>query len=100
MKKLQSILSAVVLAALVIALPATAFAGGKTHEVKGQTIVSIDAKAATITFKDEKGESHTAPLLGKAVAEASKFKANEKVNLECQDDEKGEHQGVTAIHKS
>jgi hypothetical protein len=100
MKKLGSIVSAVLIAALVIALPAAALAAGKTHEVKDQIVVSVDTKANTITFKDEKGESHTAPLMGKAITEAAKVKPNEKVNLDCQDNEKGEHQGVIGIKKA
>jgi c-di-GMP-binding flagellar brake protein YcgR len=100
MKKLGTIVSSVLIAALVLTLPAVALAAGKTHELKDQIVVSVDTKANTITFKDEKGESHTAPLLGKAVQEASHVKPNEKVNFSCQDNEKGEHQGVIAIKKA
>lgn len=99
MKRLGSIVSMIVIAALVIAIPVAAFAAGKTHEMKGQTVVSVDAKASTMTFTDEKGESHTAPLLDKAIKEATSFKAGEKVTLTCQDTEKGEHEGITAIKK-
>ena len=96
MKRLASIVSAILIAALVIAVPATAFAAGKTHEMKG-TVVSVDTKANTLTFTDEKGESHTAPLLDKAIKEAASIKAGEKVTVTCQDTEAGEHQGIAGI---
>ena len=97
MKKLVSVLSAILIAALVVAIPA--FAGaGKTHEMTAE-IVSIDAKAKTITLKAEDG-NHTAPLLGNAINEAKSFKAGDKVVCTCQDSEKGEHEGVKAIKKA
>jgi Cu/Ag efflux protein CusF len=99
MKKLGSILSAILIAALVLTIPATAFAAGKTHDMTAE-VVSIDAKAKTITLKDEKGESHTAPLLGAAIGEAKALKAGDKVNVTCQDSEAGEHEGVKAIKKA
>jgi Cu/Ag efflux protein CusF len=98
MKKFGSIVSALAIAALVVAVPATAFAAGKTHDMKAE-VVSVDAKAKTITLKDEKGESHTAPLLGAAVAEAKSLKPGDKVTCTCQDSEKGDHEGVKAIKK-
>lgn len=98
MKRLGSVVSAILIAALVLAIPAAAYAAGKTHDMKAE-IVSIDAKAKTITIKDEKGESHTAPLMGAAIGEAKNFKAGDKVTCTCQDNEAGEHQGVTGIKK-
>ena len=53
MKRLGSVVSAIVIAALIFAIPAAAFAAGTTHDMKGE-VVSVDAKAKTITFKDEK----------------------------------------------
>jgi hypothetical protein len=99
MKKLGSIVASIVIAALVLALPATAFAAGKTHDMKG-TVVSVDTKANTLTFTDEKGESHTAPLMDKAIKEASTVKAGEKVSLTCQDTDQGAHQGIIKIRKA
>ena len=100
MKKLGSIVSTMLIAALVLAIPAAAMAAGKTHEVKDMIVVSVDSKANTMTVKDEKGESHTFPLLGKAITEAAKVKPNEKVNLECQDNEQGQHTGIMGIKKA
>ena len=98
MKRLGSIVATILIVALVLAIPAAALAAGKTHEMKGK-VVSVDAKANTMTFTDEKGESHTAPLMDKAIKEAASVKAGEEVTLTCQDTEKGEHQGITKIKK-
>ena len=65
----------------------------------GSGAEQIDVKAKTISLKDAQGESHTAPLMGKAVDEAKHLKAGDKVTATCQDNEKGEHQGVTALKK-
>ena len=67
-----------------------------THDVTA-TIVSIDAKGHNVTFKDDKGEDHTAPYMGDAVKQMSTFKAGDKVMLTCKDNAKGEHLGVSAI---
>ena len=96
MKRFCSIVSAIVIVALVIAVPVTAFAAGKTHDMKG-VVVSVDEKTNMLTFKDEKGESHTAPMMGNAIAESKALKAGDKCTLTCQDSEKGEHQGITKI---
>ena len=95
MKKLGSSL---LIAALVLGISGAAFAGGKSHDMTVE-VVSIDAKAKTITVKDEKGENHTAPLMGKAVSEASSFKAGDKVVVTCKDKDDGTHEGVSAIKK-
>jgi len=68
----------------------------KTHDMTVQ-IVSMDMDTKMMTVKDEKGEEHTAPVLGKAVEMMKMFKAGDKVMVTCQDNEKGEHEGVTAI---
>ena len=70
---------------------------GKTHDMTVE-VVSVDVKAKTITIKDDKGETQTAPVLGKAVAKLGALKPGETITLTCQDNEKGEHQGVSAIH--
>jgi len=99
MKTFRSIVPVLLILA-VVAAPIATFAGGKHHDVKAE-VVSIDAKANTITLKDENGESHTAPLMGKAVEEAKKLKAGDMVVADCEDDEKtGEHKGVTSLKKA
>jgi hypothetical protein len=81
------------------AAPATAAAekapAGKTHEVTAE-VVSVDTVKNTITLKGEKG-NNTAPVEGKAQASLKSIKAGEKVTVTCRDNEKGEHQAVTAI---
>jgi len=67
----------------------------KPHTVEGE-VVSADFAAKTITVKVN-GEEKTAPVHGKAVARLKTLKAGEKVSLTCMDNDKGEHQYVTAI---
>jgi len=102
MKRFRLLIALPVVVALAVALP-VAFAGapaaaGKTHDEKAE-VVSVDNAAKTITLKDEKGESHTAPLMGKAIEEAKSLKAGDKVTATCKDKPTGEHEGVTAIKK-
>jgi len=82
-------------AVLAVALAPVAMAS-KNHEMKGE-IVSIDAATKAITFKDDKGESHTAPVMGKAIDMLKTLKAGDKVTLTCQDTDQGAHEGITAI---
>src|SRR5262245_4235850 len=72
---------------------------GKTHKEKAE-VVSVDVDAKMIVLKDEKGEEHKAPVMGKALENLKTWKAGDKVVVVCQDDEKGEHQGVVAIMKA
>jgi len=74
---------------------APAKAATKHHVVEGE-VVSADAAAKTITVKVA-GEDKTVPVHGKAAARLSSLKAGEKVALTCVDNEKGEHQYVSAI---
>jgi hypothetical protein len=96
MKKFALPVCALFVAALILAQATPLMAGGKTHDMKGE-IVSVDAQGMKITIKDEKGEEHTAPVMGKAVEMLKSLQPGQKVSLTCQDNEKGEHQGVTAI---
>lgn len=99
MRKIATLAALAVIVGLLAVSAAPALAGtGKTHKMNVQ-VVSVDAKGKMITVKDEKGESHTAPVMGDAVAQLDKITAGEKVTLTCQDDEKGNHKGVIAIHK-
>jgi hypothetical protein len=75
---------------------AKAAAKSMTHEVTAE-VVSTDVAKKEITIKDDKGESHTAPVEGKAIAELKTAKAGEKVIVTCRDDEKGAHKAVTSI---
>ena len=104
MKKFALLLSLIVVAGVAFAQEAaktTAPAKAqespamKTHELTAD-VVSIDAAKNTITLKGEKG-NNTAPVEGKALASLKDIKAGEKVTVTCRDNEKGEHQAVTAI---
>lgn len=95
MKKVVAVSAALCLMALVLGQASIA-GDKKTHDMTAE-VVSVDMAAKTITIKDEKGENHTAPLLGAALESAKSVKPGDKVMLTCQDDEKGQHQGVSAI---
>jgi len=96
MKRLAFFVCALFVAAVVAAPVAAVFAGEKTHEVKGE-VVSVDLEGKTLTFKDETGQNKTAPAMGKAIDSLKTLKAGDKVILICTDNEKGEHQGISAI---
>lgn len=106
MKRVATIVSMALVFALALAIPTATFSAapaaapaGKTHMMKVE-VVSVDMAGKSITVKDDKGESHTAPLLGKALGEAKTLKAGDKVTVTCQDDAKGAHQGCIAIKKT
>ena len=69
---------------------------GKTHDMNAQ-VVSVDLQAKTLTIKGEDGENHTAPVMGKALDVLPTLKAGDNVSVTCKDNDKGEHEGVTAI---
>jgi len=96
MKKATLALCAMIAVTLVLAVAHPASAVGKTHDLKG-TIESVDLKEKKITFKDESGTSMTAPVLGNAVASLKSVKAGQAVTITCQDNENGDHEGVSAI---
>ena len=97
MKKAMLAVSVLILAmGIAAAGTQAAAAAGKTHEVTTE-VVSVDAAAKTITIKDETGAPKTVPLLGNAEEMLKNVKPGAKVTLTCQDNEAGEHQGVTKI---
>ena len=95
MKRLLAVLGVVALAGMVLAGVANA-GDKKQHEVTA-TVVSMDATAKTLTFKDDKGADKTAPVLEGALASLKSLKPGDKVVLVCEDNDKGEHQGIAAI---
>ena len=80
------------LVACLVAIPV--LAAGKTHEMTVE-LVSFDAKAKTMQFKTDKGETKSAPVMDSAVSALSAMKAGEKITITCTDNEHGEHQGVS-----
>ena len=80
-----------------LAAPVTMLmAAGKKHEMKAE-VVSVDVAGKTLTIKDEKGANKSVPVMGDAVNMLKDLKAGDKVTLDCQDNEKGEHQGIVGI---
>ena len=96
MKRLAALLCGMFVLAVLAVPVSAAFAGEKTHDVKGE-VVSVDLTAKTLTFKDDTGANKTVPVMGKAVDSLSTLKAGDMVKLTCTDNDKGEHQGVSAI---
>ena len=91
-----AVLMVAVLMAVLLVQVAPAVAMGKTHDMKG-TVVAVNVEGKTITFKDDSGASVTAPVLDAAAGTLKNVKAGEYVTLTCQDNEKGEHEGITRI---
>jgi|SRR5436190_12788549 len=96
MRKAAAVVSATLVALVLVAFATPVLATGKTHDLSG-TIVSVDADGKKLTFKDDTGTSMTVPVLDKAVPTLKSLKAGQKVVLTCQDNEKGDHEGVSAI---
>jgi FtsP/CotA-like multicopper oxidase with cupredoxin domain len=96
MRKLLLLVLAACVVASFSALPSPALAAGKTHDMAG-TIVSVDTAGKKITFNDDTGTSMTVPVLDKAVGSMKNLKAGQKVTLTCQDNDNGDHEGVSAI---
>jgi hypothetical protein len=99
MTRFGLLMVAVLMFAMLLVQISPAVAMGKTHDVKG-TIVSVNLEGKTITFKDETGMSTTAPVLDAAAGSLKSVKAGEQVTLTCQDNDKGEHQGIIRIQES
>jgi hypothetical protein len=73
-------------------------ASGQTHLVNAD-FVSYDAKTKMLMVKDDKGQTSSAPLEGRAIREVTQLhlKAGDHVMLTCRDNAKGQHQAVTEI---
>jgi len=98
MRNLAAMVCALVVAGLILGVATPAMAAGKTHQVKA-TVVAVDVEHNQITIKDESGAEKTAPVMDKAIEELKTVKAGDHVTLTCKDNDKGEHEGVTAIKK-
>lgn len=96
MRKLLLLVFAAFVVASVSAHLSAVSAAGKTHDMAG-TVVSVDTDGKKITFTDDTGTSLTVPVLDKAVGSLKTLKAGQKVTLTCQDNENGDHEGVSAI---
>ena len=96
MKTMSRVLAVLPALGLALALAAPVLAKGTTHDVTAE-VVSVDLDAKVITIKGETGENKKVPVLPSAVESLKTIKAGDNVLLTCQDNEKGEHQGVSAI---
>jgi hypothetical protein len=96
MRKVAVLMVVVLVAGLMLVQANTATAAGKTHDMKG-TVVSADVAGKKLTFKDDSGTSITAPVLDSAAASLKTVKAGDAVTLTCQDNEKGDHEGISKI---
>jgi hypothetical protein len=96
MKRMSRLLAILPTLGLTLALAAPMLAAGKTHDLTAE-VVSVDLAAKVITIKDETGENKKVPVLPSALESLKTVKAGDNVLLTCQDNEKGEHQGVSAI---
>jgi Cu/Ag efflux protein CusF len=96
MRKLFPIVFAALVAVSAFGHFSLVSAAGKTHDMAG-TIVSVDTDGKKITFTDDTGTNLTVPVLDQAVGSLKTLKAGEKVTLTCQDNENGDHEGVSAI---
>ena len=105
MKNLALSLSLLLAGSLMMAQESKAQAGAaKTHDTTVE-FVSADSVKKTVTIKTEDGQQKTVPVEGKAditVYQITKvtrgrIKAGDKITVTCRDNEKGEHQAITAI---
>ena len=96
MRRVLLLVFAVFVTTSVLAHRNPVLASGKTHNMAG-TVVSVDPEGKKITFKDDTGTDMTVPVLDQAVGSLKTLKAGQKVTLTCQDNDNGDHEGVSAI---
>ena len=95
-RSIAVIMAVALVAGVAFAAGSEAPAAGKTHEMTVE-IVSVDKQSKTITIKDDKGATKAVPVLGNAARSLGNVRTGEMFTLTCQDNEKGEHQGITGI---
>jgi esterase/lipase superfamily enzyme len=81
---------------MLLVAAATPEATTRTHEVSAE-VVSIDVTMKTITYRDEQGTEHIAPVTGKALDILKVVETEDRVILVLLDNEKGEHEAVVNI---
>jgi hypothetical protein len=96
MRRMSRLPAVLLTLGLTVALATPVPAAGKTHDVTAE-VVSVDVAAKIITIKGETGEDKKVLVLPSALESLKTVKAGDNVLLTCQDNEKGEHQGVSAI---
>jgi len=89
---------------LVAGAPKVQADAAKSHDTTVE-FVSADSVKKTVTIKSEDGKEKTVPVEGKAdltvyqITKVTKgrIKPGDKITVTCRDNEKGEHQAITAI---
>jgi hypothetical protein len=101
MKTLVRLCTVLAVVALIAAPMSSAFAGGakKTHDVQ-VTVVSVNADGKTMTIKGPDGAEKTVPVTGQAIGKLKSVQPGQTLTVVCQDNEKGEHQGIIGIAKA
>jgi Cu/Ag efflux protein CusF len=99
MTRVAILVVALLMAAVLLIQAPPAAAMGKTHDLSG-VVVSVNIEGKTITLKDTTGASMTYPVLDSATGDLKNLKGGENVTLTCQDNEKGEHQGIARIQSA
>ncbi|HKQ61218.1 MAG TPA: hypothetical protein VJS92_07990 [Candidatus Polarisedimenticolaceae bacterium] len=74
-------------------------AKAKTHVITAR-LVAIDLGSQTITVEDDRGEPKSLPVLGKAAEGLTRLPLGDTFRLTCEDDDKGEHRGITRIKRT
>lgn len=93
----KSVLGALALVVAGLGSSAVMAASYKYHDVP-LTVVSVDAKAKTLTGKTDDDKESTSKVEGAAaLKKLASLKAGDKVTVTCKDNEKGDHLAVTAI---
>ena len=95
MKKVALAMAFVFLAGMAHAGTKASSSTAKKPRAKAE-VVSVDETAKTITAKVD-GRETTTPVEGMAVAKLKTLKPGSKVVLVYRDNDKGEHEAVTAI---
>ncbi len=99
MTRVAVLMVACLTAGMLLVQGSLAAATSKTHDMKG-TVVAVNVEGKTITFKDDSGASITSRVLDPAAPSLKNVKAGETVTLTCQDNEKGEHEGIIRIQSA
>ena len=77
-----------------------AVAGMMKQHDEHMVFVSADTAKKSVTLKGGDGKESSGPLLNDAAVKAvAMFKAGDKVVVTCDDNDKGEHVGVSRIAK-
>ncbi len=66
-------------------------------DVVSGTVVSVNAKAHTVTFKSDDGATSTTPLEGTALSQLDRLKPGQSVAATFRDSPSGHHEAITDL---